>query len=64
MNVGTDLYLISLPIPMLWSTSIKAWKKVGLCVLFSGGAIIIVFATVRCVLLSAVSPEEYTPDEP
>ncbi|CAH0042289.1 unnamed protein product [Clonostachys rhizophaga] len=52
MNVSTDIFLIALPIPMLWKTSIKLWKKIGLCVLFSGGAIVVVFATVRCVLLT------------
>lgn len=51
-NVITDLYLIALPLPMLFQTTMKTWKKVGLGVLFSGGAAIIVCATIRCVLLT------------
>ncbi|KAH7324372.1 hypothetical protein B0I35DRAFT_160739 [Stachybotrys elegans] len=50
-NVFTDLYLISIPLPMLWSTSMALWKKVGLGILFSGGIVIIVFATIRSVLI-------------
>lgn len=37
---------------MLFQTTMKTWRKVGLGVLFSGGAAIIVCATIRCVLLT------------
>ena len=30
------------------------WKKIGLGILFSGGMIVIIFATVRCVLITTV----------
>ncbi|UKZ75632.1 hypothetical protein TrVFT333_003320 [Trichoderma virens FT-333] len=36
-NVTTDLYIISIPLPMLWTTSLKPWRKIGLIFLFSGG---------------------------
>jgi hypothetical protein len=51
-NVLTDLYLMSIPLPMLWSAKLPTWKKSGLVVLFSGGIVIIVFATIRCVLIT------------
>jgi hypothetical protein len=54
LNVITDLYLISLPVPFLWEARMKTWKKVGLGILFSGGFIVIAFATARCVLLTTV----------
>jgi hypothetical protein len=50
-NVVTDLYLISIPLPMFWETTMKSWKKYSLALLFSGGAIIVVFATIRLVLI-------------
>lgn len=59
-NVVTDIYLISIPVPMLWQTTMKTWKKVGLGILFSGGLLIIVFATVRAVLIVTVSPLNLT----
>lgn len=54
-NVATDLYLMSIPLPMLWETTMKTWKKIGLGILFSGGLIVVIFATVRCVLIATVS---------
>lgn len=33
----------------------KTWKKIGLGILFSGGLIVVVFATVRCALIASVS---------
>lgn len=53
-NVATDLYVISIPIPMLWSANMKLLKKLGLMVLFSGGLLVIACAILRVVLLVAV----------
>ncbi|RFU73934.1 hypothetical protein TARUN_8315 [Trichoderma arundinaceum] len=50
-NVTTDLYIISIPVPMLWGSSLKPLKKVGLMILFSGGLFVVVCATLRCVLI-------------
>ncbi|KAH6609149.1 hypothetical protein Trco_002495 [Trichoderma cornu-damae] len=50
-NVTTDLYIISVPVPMLWGSSLKPLKKVGLMILFSGGLFVVVCATLRCVLI-------------
>ena len=53
-NVATDLYVLSIPIPMLWSANMKPLKKMGLMVLFSGGLVVIACAILRVVLLVAV----------
>ncbi|KAI1378023.1 hypothetical protein F4677DRAFT_414238 [Hypoxylon crocopeplum] len=51
LNVITDLYLISIPLPMLWQSSLKPLKKFGLIVLFSGGLLIIVCALLRATFI-------------
>ena len=53
-NVATDLYVLSIPIPMLWSANMRLFKKLGLMVLFSGGLVVIACAILRVVLLVAV----------
>ncbi|ROT39959.1 hypothetical protein SODALDRAFT_332106 [Sodiomyces alkalinus F11] len=50
-NVLTDLYLLSIPLPLLWGTTLKTYKKVGMIVLFGGGMFVIVCATLRCVYI-------------
>ncbi|KAI1398260.1 hypothetical protein F4819DRAFT_489745 [Hypoxylon fuscum] len=51
MNVITDLYLISIPLPMLWQSSLKPLKKFGLIIIFSGGLFIIVCALIRAIFI-------------
>ncbi|KAI1821583.1 hypothetical protein F4861DRAFT_453759 [Xylaria intraflava] len=51
LNIISDLYLLSIPIPMLWHTTLALPKKLGLIVLFSGGIFIIVCALIRAVLI-------------
>lgn len=53
-NVLTDMYIISVPLPMLWGTSLKPWRKIGLIFLFSGGLFVIVCATLRSALITLV----------
>lgn len=50
-NVSTDLYLLSIPLPLLWGSRLHKWKKISLIFLFSGGILIVIFATLRCVLI-------------
>ncbi|RYO76242.1 hypothetical protein DL766_009529 [Monosporascus sp. MC13-8B] len=52
-NVATDLYLLSIPIPMLWGANIKPLKKMGMIFLFGGGILVIACAILRVVLLVA-----------
>ncbi|KAI0157118.1 hypothetical protein GGR52DRAFT_577115 [Hypoxylon sp. FL1284] len=51
MNVVTDLYLISIPVPMLWQSTLKPVKKFGLIILFSGGLFVVACAILRCALI-------------
>ncbi|KAK7457394.1 hypothetical protein Landi51_01527 [Colletotrichum acutatum] len=50
-NVSTDLYLLSIPLPMLWQARLKPIKKWGLLFLFSGGLFVVVCATLRCIMI-------------
>ncbi|EEH42662.2 uncharacterized protein PADG_07482 [Paracoccidioides brasiliensis Pb18] len=50
-NVATDLYLLYIPIPMLWQSSIKPLKKIGLMLLFSGGLLVVGCAILRVVMI-------------
>lgn len=51
LNVLTDLYLLSIPIPMLWKASFRPAKKAGLILLFSGGIFVMMAGILRCVLI-------------
>ncbi|KZL72587.1 short-chain dehydrogenase/reductase SDR, partial [Colletotrichum tofieldiae] len=53
LNVITDLYLLSIPIPMLWGAQLPLRKKLGLIVLFSGGIFVTMAGILRCVLIIA-----------
>ncbi|EEH33192.2 hypothetical protein PAAG_04245 [Paracoccidioides lutzii Pb01] len=50
-NVATDLYLLWIPIPMLWQSSLKPLKKIGLMFLFSGGLLVVACAILRVVMI-------------
>lgn len=45
---------------MLWGSSLKPLKKVGFMVVFSGGILVVVCATLRCVLIVLVRRLCYT----
>ncbi|AEO61141.1 hypothetical protein MYCTH_2121009 [Thermothelomyces thermophilus ATCC 42464] len=47
-NLTTDFYIISIPMPMVWSARISTPKKMGLCIMFCGGLITAVFGGLRC----------------
>ncbi|KIH92525.1 hypothetical protein SPBR_02568 [Sporothrix brasiliensis 5110] len=51
LNVLTDIYLMSIPLPMLWKANLRPAKKIGLMVLFSGGLFVTAAAILRCVLI-------------
>lgn len=55
LNVLTDIYLLTIPIPMLWKANIRPMKKVALIVTFSGGIFVISAGTLRSVLIITVS---------
>jgi hypothetical protein len=51
LNVITDIYLMSIPIPMLWRASLRPAKKAGLILLFSGGIFVMIAGILRCILI-------------
>lgn len=51
MNVSTDIYIITIPMPMLWQANLKPLRKIGLLILFSSGLLVVVCATLRCVFI-------------
>lgn len=53
-NVFTDLYLLSIPLPMLWHSSLKPYKKAGLMLIFSGGLLVVACAILRCAMIFTV----------
>ncbi|KAK4097327.1 hypothetical protein N658DRAFT_489302 [Parathielavia hyrcaniae] len=50
-NVTTDLYLLSIPLPMLWQSGLRPMKKAGLMVVFGGGLLVVAFAILRCAMI-------------
>lgn len=58
LNIATDVYILLIPIPMLWGVRLKPVKKLGLTLLFSGGVFVMVAGLLRCVLILKVrSPD-------
>lgn len=62
MNVISDLYLISIPLPMLWSTTLKPLRKMGLMLIFSGGLLVVACALLRSVLMLTVRIIPFLPE--
>lgn len=60
-NLLTDPYLIFIPIPMLWKSSLKLIKKVATTIVLSAGVFILVCATLKSVFLLVVSATHYEP---
>ena len=48
-NIASDLFMLVLPMPILWKMNISAFKKLGLMVTFAIGCGGIVGACLRCV---------------
>ncbi|KAJ5115731.1 hypothetical protein N7456_000079 [Penicillium angulare] len=56
-NLLTDPYLIFIPIPMLWKSSLKTIKKIATTIVLSAGIFILVCATLKSVFL-LVEPDD------
>jgi rhodopsin domain-containing protein len=50
LNLSTDLYLILIPMPVLWKARLPLSKKLGLTVLFSGALFVMTAGALRCIL--------------
>ncbi|CAG9975525.1 unnamed protein product [Clonostachys byssicola] len=51
LNLTTDIYLILIPIPMLWGTQLPTFKKLTLVVVFSGAMFVMAAAIVRSIVI-------------
>lgn len=51
LNVLTDIYLLSIPIPMLWKASLEIKKKLSLIIVFGGGIFVMMAGILRCALI-------------
>ncbi|KAK4232986.1 hypothetical protein C8A03DRAFT_39341 [Achaetomium macrosporum] len=56
-DVVTDLYLLSIPLPLLWAINISLKKKLSLTLLFSGVAFVVMAAIIRGVVVLTSGPE-------
>jgi hypothetical protein len=54
-NVGTDGYLLLIPIPMLWKSSLKVYKKIAATMVLSAGVLVMVCATLKSIYVIVVS---------
>ncbi|KAH6962960.1 hypothetical protein DER45DRAFT_609295 [Fusarium avenaceum] len=51
LNITTDVYLLAIPIPMLWRAGIPKAKRYCLLLLFSGAIFVIAAGLLRCFLI-------------
>ncbi|KAL4786002.1 hypothetical protein BJX76DRAFT_355593 [Aspergillus varians] len=51
LNVLTDMYLITIPTPILFKARLPMREKIELLILFSGGTFVMVAGIIRCVLI-------------
>ncbi|KAJ4163593.1 hypothetical protein LMH87_005313 [Akanthomyces muscarius] len=52
LNASTDLYLMSIPVPMLWKSGLKLSRKIASTILFTSGAFVVVCALLRSILIT------------
>lgn len=64
MNVFTDLYLMAIPIPMVWKSHLPWRKKITLILMFIGGLLETAFGILRCVSILTVRSAHTLPSFP
>ncbi|EGE79720.2 hypothetical protein BDDG_02661 [Blastomyces dermatitidis ATCC 18188] len=50
-SVLTDIYLIMIPLPMLWGTRLKLAKKIGATIVLGAGVFVLVCATLKTIFV-------------
>src|SRR5690606_21791930 len=53
-NVLTDIYLIMIPLPMLWRSSLRPVKKIASTIVLGAGIFVLVCATLKSVFVLVV----------
>ncbi|KAL9604728.1 MAG: hypothetical protein Q9179_001766 [Wetmoreana sp. 5 TL-2023] len=51
LNVSTDAYLLSIPLPLFWQARIDPKKKAWLLIMFGGGVFVMMAGILRCALI-------------
>ncbi|KAF4487865.1 integral membrane PTH11, partial [Fusarium agapanthi] len=55
-NILTDIYLLSIPLPLLWGVNISVRRRLTLMLLFSGALFIMMAGTIRAVTILTAGP--------
>src|SRR4051812_24300949 len=50
-NVSTDIYLIAIPLPMLWQSSLKLLNKIASTIILGAGIFVLVCAILKSVFV-------------
>ncbi|KAF5020483.1 hypothetical protein F66182_7493 [Fusarium sp. NRRL 66182] len=50
-NISTDIYLIAIPLPMLWGSSLKTIKKMASTIVLGAGIFVLVCATLKSIFV-------------
>jgi hypothetical protein len=53
-NISTDVYLLLIPIPMLWKSSLKKYKKIAATLVLSAGMLVVVCAILKSIYIIVV----------
>ncbi|KAI4706358.1 hypothetical protein J4E89_009092 [Alternaria sp. Ai002NY15] len=53
-NVSTDVYLLLIPIPMLWKSRLRTYKKIAAMLVLGAGMLVIVCAILKSIYLITV----------
>jgi hypothetical protein len=54
-SVVTDLYLIMVPLPMLWGTSLKLVKKLAATFVLGAGVFVLICSLLKTIFVTTVS---------
>ncbi|KXG51088.1 uncharacterized protein PGRI_066600 [Penicillium griseofulvum] len=57
LNIVTDLYLLSIPLPLLWTVNLNLKRKIPLMVLFSGATFVMLAGIIRAATIMKSSPD-------
>lgn len=53
-NVITDIYLLMIPLPMLWGSTLRPFKKIASSIVLGAGIFVLVCATLKSVFVLVV----------
>ena len=60
-SVVSDIYLIMVPLPMLWGTSLKLVKKLAISFVLGAGIFVLVCSLLKTVFVIVVSTGDANP---